>query len=162
MSSVKITTDVSDFNSFEALRSSLNRLSWWGLQFWSVRFILARIVSDSSTVAMIYLLGSNLVMMIEWMKEEYLPKNVTDYWSNNQSQAWKSKKLKNRAKKSPPELFTKYRFKTGRRSLLKIRLEVGNQVNCSRWAITHYLNFAIRVEAGVGVGFFKLSIHCFF
>ena len=63
----KITIDVSDCNSFKALRTSLDRLSLGGLEFRSVRLTLARIVSIfsfsrpftlSSILAMISLLGS--------------------------------------------------------------------------------------------------------
>ena len=69
MSVGKITIDVSHCNSLKALFSSLVRFSLWGLEFWSVRLTLARIVSASSfsrsftassTVAMISLLGSVL------------------------------------------------------------------------------------------------------
>ena len=69
LSAGKITIDVSDCNFFRALRSSLDRLSLGGLEFWSVRLILARIVSASSfsrsftassIVAKISLVGSVL------------------------------------------------------------------------------------------------------
>ena len=40
----KITIDVSDCNSFKALRSYYERLSLEDLEFWSVRLILARLV----------------------------------------------------------------------------------------------------------------------
>ena len=69
MSAGKILIDVSDCNSFKALRWSLDRLSLWGLEFWSLMLTLARIVSASSfsrsftvtsTVAMISSLGSVL------------------------------------------------------------------------------------------------------
>ena len=60
---------MSDCNSFRSLRSSLDRLSWGGLEFWSVRLLVARIVSASPfsrfftascIVAMISLIGSVL------------------------------------------------------------------------------------------------------
>ena len=69
LSAGKITIDVSDWKSFKDLWSSLEELSLGGLEFWSVRFILAWIVSASSfsrsftassIVAMISLCGSVL------------------------------------------------------------------------------------------------------
>ena len=61
-----IKIDVSDCKYFKALRSSLDRLSLGGLEFWSIRLTLPQIVSDSSfsksftassIVAIISLLG---------------------------------------------------------------------------------------------------------
>ena len=69
MSAGKIRIDISDCKSFQALHSSLDKLSLEGLEFGSVRLILARIVSASpfsryftasSIIAMISLLGSVL------------------------------------------------------------------------------------------------------
>ena len=65
----KITIHVSDCNSFKALHSSLDKLSFGGFEFWSGRLTLVRIVSASSfsrsfyassTLAMISLLDSVL------------------------------------------------------------------------------------------------------
>ena len=76
MSASKITIDLSDCNSFNALRSSLDRLSLGGLEFWNVRLTLARIVSASSfsrsltassIVAMISLL-ENVLEVIEKLR----------------------------------------------------------------------------------------------
>ena len=76
LSAGKITIEVSYCNFFKILRSFLDRLSWWSLEFRSVRLILAQIVSASSfsrsstaysIVAMISLLGS-VLQIIETLR----------------------------------------------------------------------------------------------
>ena len=70
----EITIDVSDCNSFKTFLPSLERLPLRGLQFWSIRLILARIVSAfsfsgsftaSSIVAMISLMTPYLDILLE-------------------------------------------------------------------------------------------------
>ena len=67
LSAGKTTIDVLECDSFKALCSFLDRLSLGGLEFWSVKLILAWIVlvssfsrsfTASSIVAMVSLLGS--------------------------------------------------------------------------------------------------------
>ena len=76
LSAGKITIEVSYCNFFKILRSFLDRLSRWSLEFRSVRLILAQIVSASSfsrsstaysIVAMISLLGS-VLQIIETLR----------------------------------------------------------------------------------------------
>ena len=76
LSAGKITIDVSDYNSFKALGSLLDRWSLGGLEFWSVASVLVRIVPASSFFKIVY---CTLYSSYNIFLRQYFRRNIVFY-----------------------------------------------------------------------------------